>query len=141
PGPLSETPSQPGFRRRRTGISRPPSGRPDHRLRRSDAGRTGRLRRGRFSVHGLGFEANACQFRLVIAQGQVWWVELPEPSGSEPGFRRPVVIVQGDAFNRSALRTVVCVALTSNLRWANAPGNVLLSAQQTGLPRDSVVNV
>ncbi len=78
---------------------------------------------------------------MVIAQGEVWWADLAEPSGSEPGFRRPVVVVQGDAFNRSRLATVVCVALTSNLRWAEAPGNVLLSARLTGLPRDSVANV
>lgn len=77
----------------------------------------------------------------MIAQGEVWWADLGEPAGSEPGFRRPVVIVQGDAFNRSSLRTVVCVSLTSNVRWADAPGNVLLPARATGLPRDSVANV
>jgi mRNA interferase MazF len=77
----------------------------------------------------------------VIAQGEVWWADLGEPVGSEPGFRRPVVIVQGDAFNRSSLRTVVCVGLTSNVRWAEAPGNVLLLARATGLPKDSVANV
>jgi mRNA interferase MazF len=69
---------------------------------------------------------------MVIAQGEVWWAELEEPSGSEPGCR-PVVVVQGDAFNRSRIATVVCVVLTSNLRWAEAPGNVLLSARLTGL--------
>lgn len=63
------------------------------------------------------------------------------PSGSEPGFRRPVVVVQGDSFNRSAIRTVVAVPLTSNVRWADAPGNVRLTARATGLPRDSVANV
>jgi mRNA interferase MazF len=78
---------------------------------------------------------------VVIAQGEVWWAELPEPSGSEPGYRRPIVVVQGDAFNQSLLRTVVCVALTSNLRWADAPGNVLLTSDLTKLPRDSVANV
>jgi mRNA interferase MazF len=77
----------------------------------------------------------------VIAQGEVWWAELGEPLGSEPGFRRPVVVVQGDAFNRSRIATVVCVALTSNLRLAEAPGNVLLSAKLTGLPKESVANV
>ena len=77
----------------------------------------------------------------MIAQGEVWWAELAEPSGSEPGFRRPVVIVQGDAFNRSRIATIVCSALTSNLRWADAPGNVLLSSRLTGLPKDSVANV
>ena len=77
----------------------------------------------------------------MIAQGEVWWADPAEPSGSEPGFRRPVVVVQGDAFNRSRIGTVVCVALTSNLRWAEAPGSVLLSARLTGLPKDSVANV
>jgi mRNA interferase MazF len=61
--------------------------------------------------------------------------------GSEPGFPRPVVVVQSDALNRSALQTVICVALTSNLRLADAAGNVLLTARVTGLPRDSVANV
>jgi mRNA interferase MazF len=78
---------------------------------------------------------------VVIAQGEVWWADLGEPAGSEPGVRRPVVVVQGDAFNRSSLRTVVCVSLTSNVRWAEAPGNVLLPARATGLQRDSVANV
>lgn len=78
---------------------------------------------------------------MVISQGDVWWADLDEPARSEPGFRRPVVVVQGDVFNRSALRTVVAVSLTSNLRWARAPGNVRLTARATGLPRDSVVNV
>lgn len=77
----------------------------------------------------------------MIAQGEVWWADLPAPEGSAPGFRRPVVVVQGDAFNRSALRTSLCVPLTSNLRWAEAPGNVLLTARSTGVPRDSVANV
>jgi len=77
----------------------------------------------------------------VIAQGEVWWADLGEPAGSEPGFRRPVVVVQSDAFNRSSLRTVVCVSLTSNIHWSDAPGNVLLSARATGLPKDSVANV
>src|SRR3990167_2641331 len=75
---------------------------------------------------------------MVISQAEVWWADLPEPSGSEPGFRRPVVVVQGDAFNRSRISTVVCVPLTSNLRWAEAPGNVRLSARTTNLPKDSV---
>jgi len=77
----------------------------------------------------------------VIARGEVWWADLPEPSGSAPGFRRPIVVVQGDAFNHSRISTVVCVPLTSNLRWADAPGNVLLPAGLTGLPKDSVANV
>lgn len=77
----------------------------------------------------------------MIAQGEVWWTDLGEPVGSEPGLHRPVVVVQGEAFNRSRISTVVCVALTSTLRWAEAPGNVLLEARLTGLPRDSVANV
>ncbi|OGO55675.1 MAG: mRNA interferase MazF2 [Chloroflexi bacterium RBG_16_69_14] len=76
-----------------------------------------------------------------MAQGDVWWADLAAPGGTEPGFRRPVVVVQGDSFNRSALRTVVAVPLTSNLRWAAAPGNVRLTARATGLSRDSVANV
>lgn len=78
---------------------------------------------------------------MVIGQGEVWWADLPEPTGSGPGFRRPVVVVQGDALNRSRIATVVCVPLTSNLRWESAPGNVLLPARITGLPKDSVANV
>ena len=77
----------------------------------------------------------------MVAQGKVWWADLPEVSGSEPGFRRPVLVVQGDAFNRSRIATVVCVALTSNLRWAKAPGNVELTARMTGLPKNCVANV
>lgn len=78
---------------------------------------------------------------MVISQGDVVWAELPEPEGSAPGFRRPVVVVQGNPLNRSRLATAVCVPLTSNLKWAEAPGNVLLAARVTGLPRDSVANV
>ena len=78
---------------------------------------------------------------MVISQGEIWWADLPVPVGSGPGFRRPLVVVQGDALNRSRLATAVCVPLTSNLRWADAPGNVLLGARTTGLPQDSVANV
>ena len=78
---------------------------------------------------------------MVISKGEVWWAELPAPTGSGPGFRRPVVVVQGDALNRSRISTVVCVPLTSNLKWAGAPGNVPLPARLTGLPKDSVANV
>jgi len=67
--------------------------------------------------------------------------DLADPAGSEPGFGRPVVVVQGDAFNASNLRTVVCVALTSNTRWADAPSSVLLPARATGLTKPSVANV
>lgn len=78
---------------------------------------------------------------MTISQGDVFWADLGDPAGAEPGFRRPVVVVQGDAFNRSRLATVVCVALTSNLKWADAPGNVPLSAAATGLRKESVANV
>ena len=71
----------------------------------------------------------------------MWWADLDEPRESEPGFRRPILIVQADAFNRSRLRTVIGVALSSNTRLLDAPGNVLLQAASTGLPRDSVANV
>jgi mRNA interferase MazF len=71
----------------------------------------------------------------------VWWADLGAPGGSEPGYRRPVVVVQGDSFNRSRIATVVCVPLTSNLKWSEAPGNVLVLRSETGLPKDSVANV
>jgi mRNA interferase MazF len=78
---------------------------------------------------------------VVISQGEVWWADLPAPTGSGPGFRRPVVVVQGDGLNRSRIGTVVCVPLTSNLKWAAAPGNVILSPRVTGLTKESVANV
>jgi mRNA interferase MazF len=78
---------------------------------------------------------------VVIAQGEIWWADLPPPTGSGPGLRRPVLIVQGDGLNFSQIATVVRVPLTSNLRWTDAPGNVLLRARLTGLPKDSVANV
>jgi mRNA interferase MazF len=78
---------------------------------------------------------------VVVERGEVWWADLEEPRGSEPGFRRPVLVVQADSFNRSRLRTTLCVALTSNMRLLDAPGNVLLSASSTGLGKDSVANV
>lgn len=78
---------------------------------------------------------------MVIERGEVWWADLGEPDGSEPGYRRPVVIVQSDAFNRSRLRTIIAVVLMTNVRLVEAPGNVLLPAKATGLPKDSVANV
>ena len=78
---------------------------------------------------------------MVVSQGDVLWASLPDRRGSEPGFRRPVVIVQGESFNASRIATVVVVPLTSNLAWAGAPGNALLPSRRTGLPRDSVANV
>jgi mRNA interferase MazF len=77
----------------------------------------------------------------VTERGEVWWADLGEPRGSEPGFRRPLLVVQADTFSRSRIQTVVCVVLTSNLRLADAPGNVVLSRRDSGLPKDSVANV
>jgi len=77
---------------------------------------------------------------VVISQGDIWWADLPMPAGSGPGFRRPVVVIQADAFNRSRIATVVCVPLTSNTRWQDVPGNVLLPAHLTNLSADSVAN-
>lgn len=78
---------------------------------------------------------------MVISQGDIWWADLPSPAGSGPGFRRPVVVVQGDALNQSRIGTAICVPLTSNLKWSGAPGNVLLASKTTGLGKDSVANV
>lgn len=77
---------------------------------------------------------------VELQQGEIWWADLPEPAGSGPGLRRPVVIVQGNPLNRSRIATAVCVPLTSNLGWAHAPGNVLLRTKATGLPKDPVAN-
>ncbi len=77
----------------------------------------------------------------MIVQSDVWWAELGEPVGSAPGWRRPVLVVQGDVLNRSRISTVICVPLTGNLRWADSPGNVLLRAAVTGLDRDSIAIV
>jgi mRNA interferase MazF len=76
-----------------------------------------------------------------MERGAVWWAELPDPVASYPGFRRPVVIIQSNAFNRSRIKTVIAVVLTSNLRLAEAPGNILIPAPDSGLPKDSVANV
>jgi mRNA interferase MazF len=76
-----------------------------------------------------------------IRQGDIYWVDLGSPVGSEPAYRHPHVVVQSDVFNRSRLRTVIVCALTSNLRRAELPGNVLLAAGEANLPRPSVVNV
>ncbi len=78
---------------------------------------------------------------MVVEHGQIWWADLGEPEGSEPGFHRPLLIIQDDAFNRSRLHTVIGVVLTTHMRLLDAPGNVLLPAKATGLPKDSVANV
>ena len=76
-----------------------------------------------------------------MRRGEVWWASLPEPEGSGPGYRRPVLIVQADEFNSSRIHTVVVVVITSNLSLAMAPGNVTLKPRASGLPKESVVNV
>jgi mRNA interferase MazF len=78
---------------------------------------------------------------VTVERGQVWTADLGEPEGSEPGYSRPVLIVQTDAFNRSRLQTVIAVALSTNLRLLDAPGNVLIPAKASGLRKDSVANV
>jgi mRNA interferase MazF len=78
---------------------------------------------------------------MVMRRGDIWWASLPEPQGSEPGYRRPVLVVQADDFNRSWIATVVVAVLTSNCALAEAPGNVLLKARRSGLRKDCVVNV
>lgn len=76
-----------------------------------------------------------------IQRGEIWWADLPEPRRSEPGYRRPVLVVQADSFNLSRIQTTIVAVITTNLDLAEAPGNVMLSARVSGLPRDSVVNV
>ncbi len=78
---------------------------------------------------------------MVINQGDIYWVDLGEPSGSAPGYRHPHVVIQNNVFNQSRINTVVVCVLTSNLRRAEAPGNVLLEAGEGNLPKQSVVNV
>ena len=74
-------------------------------------------------------------------QGEIWWVDLDEPKGSGPGYRRPVLIIQSDAFNQTRIKTVICAIISSNLDLARAPGNILLSNKESGLPKDSVINL
>ena len=76
-----------------------------------------------------------------IQRGEIWWADLPGPRRSEPGYRRPVLVVQADSFNLSRIQTAIVAAITTNMELADAPGNVLLPARSAGLPRDSVVNV
>ncbi len=76
-----------------------------------------------------------------MRRGDIWWADVPEPQGSAAGYRRPVLIIQADSFTASRLATVIVAVITSNLRLGAAPGNVLLPAAESGLPRDSVINV
>ena len=77
----------------------------------------------------------------MINQGDIFWIDFNEPSGSEPGYRHPHVVIQNNLFNRSRINTVVVCALTSNLKRANAPGNVLLNKGEANLPKKSVINI
>jgi mRNA interferase MazF len=76
-----------------------------------------------------------------MKRGEVWWASLPEPSGSGPGLRRPVLVVQSNPFNDSRISTVIVAVITSNLGLADAPGNVRVSKTESGLPKPSVINV
>ncbi len=76
-----------------------------------------------------------------MIRGEIWWVDLGIPCGSEPGFKRPVLIIQDDSFNQSNISTVVSIAITSNLNLSEAPGNVLIGKKESSLSKDSVVNV
>ena len=78
---------------------------------------------------------------MVIRRGEIWWAGLPEPVGFEPGYRRPLLIVQANEFNKSKINTIIALAITTNVRLADAPGNVLLSVKQSKLPKESVVNI
>jgi mRNA interferase MazF len=78
---------------------------------------------------------------MVIQRGEIWWASLPDPAGSEPGYRRPILVIQANEFNFSRIATVIGIVLTSNTRLAQAPGNIFLPHQATGLPKDSVANV
>ncbi len=76
-----------------------------------------------------------------MKRGEIWWASLPDPEGSAPGYRRPVLIIQANEFNESRINTLIAAAITSNVNLATAPGNKILKARTSGLPRDSVVNV
>ncbi len=76
-----------------------------------------------------------------MKKGEIWWASLDDPRGSEPGYRRPVVIVSSNEFNKSNIQTVIVAILTSNLRLGDAPGNFVLNKNDCGLSKDSVVNV
>lgn len=74
-------------------------------------------------------------------RGDIWWASLPDPTGSSPGHRRPILVIQADSFNISNIQTVIVLAITTNLKLANAPGNILITKQESGLPRESVINI
>ena len=76
-----------------------------------------------------------------MVRGEIWWASLQQPEASEPGYRRPVLVIQSDAFNRSKISTVVCLVITSHLKLSAAPGNVRISRRESQLPKESVINV
>jgi mRNA interferase MazF len=76
-----------------------------------------------------------------MKRGEIWWASLPEPLGSEPGGRRPVLIVSSNEYNQSAIKTVTVVVITTNIKLANMPGNVFVNRDESGLPRDAVINI
>ncbi|QEN09153.1 type II toxin-antitoxin system PemK/MazF family toxin [Oceanispirochaeta crateris] len=76
-----------------------------------------------------------------MIRGEIWWVDLGIPFGSEPGYKRPVVVIQEDSFNKSRIQTVIVASVTSNLSLADAPGNVYLEKEESKLPKDSVINI
>jgi mRNA interferase MazF len=78
---------------------------------------------------------------MVVKRGEIWWAELPEPAGSGPGYKRPLLVIQSNEFNKSKIKTAIAVVITSNLRLSAAPGNILLSAKKTNLPKESVINI
>jgi mRNA interferase MazF len=78
---------------------------------------------------------------MVIKRGSIWWAELGSPTGSAPGYRRPVLVIQADSFNRSKINTIIVAVITSNLKLSKAPGNVFLKKEESGLGKDSVINV
>ena len=78
---------------------------------------------------------------MVIRRGEIWWTDLPDPIASGPGYRRPVLVVQDDQFNNSMISTIVVAVITTNLNIARAKGNVLIGPKNSGLPKESVINV
>lgn len=78
---------------------------------------------------------------MVIKRGEIWWAALPEPAGSGPGYKRPILIIQSDEFNKSKINTIIAAVITANTRLAAAPGNVLLAPKKSKLPKESVINV
>jgi mRNA interferase MazF len=78
---------------------------------------------------------------VVSQRGEIWWAELQEPAGSGPGYKRPLVVIQSNDFNKSLINTIIALVLTTNMKLADSPGNIILSKKMTGLPKDSVTNV